>query len=486
MHRVSACIARVLFWSLLTSSAWACAEGEGHRTQDVLSATVPDWSDDLDDVDCRSLLPDSGLSDRDYWKACAELDTRDGGPALADELYRRQMWNLFRQLMTPPYGWRETATRRTPEALPETPLSPEDAADAEDCTDQPSDQLERFAQPPWYQKDWQAQLAATAETPPPPSSEPLWDQHGRLVTFEVAVLNRPEFVTGFSTATKQVQDMCLTTSRSTRWGTLYMNPPRKLAAAMQLKFAWRWIESDQECRDYDFITWTGAPCAAGEYGLVAMHIAIKTNTQGDYWLWGTFSHESNVDEHAGRAPLFRDPLCADCEANRCPPKRNGVRKTQVSRVSAPSEAVRQTKQSGEAAGKIRGAIARYDLVGVQRAPAITGAGDALPAPRPELMANEIIEWDRQDSGCINCHAHARVAAVLDMEKVCASACAAGTCTTCSTDAGSLGLDDPRADSPACLPVTRKSRYHFEPPNKPYSEADMTWIYDHVWNEKEAP
>ena len=61
-----------------------------------------------------------------------------------------------------------------------------------------------------------------------------------------------------------------------------------------------------------------------------------------------------------------------------------------------------------ALGERDSVLADYELVSVQRvALAHDATPDQHPAPRPERLASEIFEWDRQDSSCVSCHARAR-------------------------------------------------------------------------------
>lgn len=475
MHRVKWIRAGV--WVALLALASACDEDQRAiaSSHDELDLA---WPDNLQDVDCRGELGDAGLSDAEYWNACGELDELEGGPERADELYRRYMWRLFGYFVTPPYAWRSLVSGDDTVQLSTTA----EGSDAPRCVPLSPESLDRFRTPVWQARDWLDKLKEAGSTPAGPKTMPVWDQNGNLVHFEVVILNRLEYH-DLADRQGQAAHVCEGLTRSAEWGTLYQSKQHNLQAAAQLKLAWRTITSDAECEAYDFATQSGKPCAKGEFGLVAMHIVVKSSTQGDYWLWGTFSHESNVDVHDGLAPLFRDPTCGACQANTCPPEIAGVRRTQIQRVTPLSLDVIRTKQAGKAAGVIRGSMARYDLVGVQRLPAIIVPNAGLTLPRPALLANELLEWDRQTSSCIGCHSHARVAAVDDFEHFCKSCNETASCQYCTTDAGLPGACDVDADDcERCRPVRRKSTYRSEPNSKPYAIGDLTWIFDHAWKE----
>jgi hypothetical protein len=243
-----------------------------------------------------------------------------------------------------------------------------------------------------------------------------------------------------------------------------------------LKFAWRTIASADDCK-YGFITKTGSACREGELGLVAINLALKVNTQTDYWLWATFSHENNVEGNAQRGlkPLFYDPSCADCPVNVCPV--GAVKKTQIKRESPISPEVRATKQRLVKQGIVAGDFARYDLIGVQRLPGMI-VGSALPRPRPDSLANEILEWDRQDGGCIGCHSRARVAAPGNYD------CKQNDykSTYCCSAEGAPTKHGVRGSDGACQPVPRKASYAASFPAPSFPLSDMSWSYDHYWFE----
>jgi hypothetical protein len=463
-------------WSRCLGLLWiaGCSESAGHPSHAKVreEVTVSAWPVGEWDVDCASMLPNHTLSSDDD---CAALDRMPGGAALADELYRRLMWSMFVELNADSARWRGQ------DAFIFGGDGPPAASNAE-CVMPSASELEVFQEPPWQGEDWLDAGLPSAPTAHPPDSPPLWDQRGNPVQFEVAALHQAGFGpsdagAGLETVQGQLADMCLGDLyvRSTNWGS----PP-----TLHLKLAWRRIHDDQECLDYGFITRSGNACAAGELGLVAMHIAAKTFSQGDFWLWGTFSHVNNVEGVEGDGgqaspPLFRDPSCAadDCPDNTCPRVGGTKRRTQVARVRPIPDVVARTKQDGVRLGRISAEFARYDLLGIQRVLQARDPNAALLPPVPESLANEIIEWDRQDSSCIGCHARARVASVpgADLD-------AAKDCRRCDAGDGGVGLcfdNEVSSVCRDCRAVERMSRYHWTN-DRAYPVADMTWIYDHFW------
>jgi hypothetical protein len=442
------------------------------------------WSAALEDVDCRVLLADAGISNDNYWQACAAVDTDPNTRAQADELFRRLSWNLFVYFMTPPYDWRER-TNNYKEWLEATDLTTARLVRSrtdQTCAAVDSQALEFFARPHWEREA----DGGARDSPPALIPQPLWDQNGHLVEIEAPLLNRPELhEERLDSVQGQVQDLCGTDTRSTAWGTLFQSSNNQVAVpsyALHLKLAWRDITDDAECERYGFVTRSGAACGKGQQGLVAAHIVAKTSSQGDYWLWSTFSHRDNVEARPGVTPLFNDPSCSDCVPNTCPPLRAGLRKTQVERLHPIPDEVAETKRIGLAEHHIPEAFERYDLLGIQRLPAIVSNDPVLPTPHPSALTNELIEWDRQDSNCISCHSHARVAAVPDQQAFCSRACQ-GDCRFCLTETQQPGVCEQAQEScGTCIPVQRASRYFVQPMTTPYPMSDMAWIYDHYWND----
>jgi hypothetical protein len=254
---------------------------------------------------------------------------------------------------------------------------------------------------------------------------------------------------------------------------------------VRFKFAWREVVSDAECSDYHFVTRSGRPCAKGEQGLVAAHVVAKTNSQGDYWLWGTFSHARNVDGKGAIAPLFRDTTCTSCQDNVCPEAVRGVRKTQVARLTPIAPEVARTKARGLAGGHIPTRLADYDLIGSQRLPGIASPHDEpLPLPRPGTLSNEIIEWDRQQSSCIGCHSRARVVSAAHVADFCKGG-AHFDAQPCKTSAGLPGVceGEGQSDCGACRQVQRAARFYDVENARPYPFADMAWTYDSLWKKE---
>jgi hypothetical protein len=465
------------------------------RSQDI------HWPDRVEDVDCSRLLG-SDAQGVELRHACADADQKLPMETV-DELHHRYMWKLFMRLAEEEQLWKDEKDRTgtykyavIPGQLWETTGSGAQAlawkslhatgrdarcfADrAKDaCIDPDPDELKVFQTP-----SWRVSLGQESHKAPPPTN-PLWDQNGNRVDTEVVLLYRDSDQEEVKTTQQQMTHMCTPLTRLTKWGSL---AGQRKQGPVHLKLAWRDIVSEEECQ-YGFIIKGGGDCTRGAKGLVAIHIVTKLQTQGDFWLWGTFSHVSNVEEQNGLPPLFRDPACSDCKDNKCPKLVGGKRRTQIARIEAIPDQVRATKRAGIAAGKITGVYQRYDLLGVQRLPGIAKSS-TIPDPRPVSLANEIIEWDRQDSSCIGCHSWARVASfdvqATDFEeqhkKTCETMCAGNTCSPCRGDEAQVCGQ--AACGGDCATVVRRIRFS-RGSGKPHLLSDLAWIYDHYWCNKD--
>jgi hypothetical protein len=132
---------------------------------------------------------------------------------------------------------------------------------------------------------------------------------------------------------------------------------------------------------------------------------------------------------------------------------------------------------------------RYELLGVQRLPRIA-TSHTMTKPSPEVLANEIIEWDRQTMSCIGCHSRARVATFVGMassrlrdadlyqESRCEQICGdESKCNFCQ-QVGDQVCSEAQCQG-HCRAVER-GIILMGPPVKRYSLASMAWIYDRIW------
>lgn len=397
---------------------------------------------DVYDIDCTDLSGRTEpLGERCSRASCASDEFKREVTAR----YERLASDMFNALFAKPYVWQQW------ESLP-VPI-------AERCV--PPEDIEQFAI-----------IDEPVHTAAPHPSNPIWDQNGNPVRFDVRINpNASSHIADkdqWSLTTRigqVVRSSCKGSSSNLAWrfhddrGNSYPGP-------VHLKFAWRKIVADAECQQYGFITASGADCGVGEEGLVALHIATKVKSGGDMWLWATFSHENNTLEQAGAPPpLFRDPACTTCVDNQCPDCTNGPCRTQIRRMLEPARAL--TEPLPHAAS-----FSRYELIGVQRIPNAYGIHDCdLAKPLPEKVSNEILEWDRQDSSCLGCHAHARVnvlapAGKYDKEK-CAALNACRSIDACFVDADWIHHPDGKLEI---------RRLPLKDPDSQYY-ADMFWLLD---------
>jgi hypothetical protein len=247
--------------------------------------------------------------------------------------------------------------------------------------------LSAFANPP---------TDADCATQParPPDFNPLVDINGNPVELEARV--DPLTQERLAGAEDELQAFCAGDTQSNSWSdALSSTTP----SPMRIKIAWKQVVA-QDCklgRRFLMKQTMRIGCEAGQQGMVAMHIALKTFCGGFAWTWASFSHRDNL---ASSNPMFEpcgddDPWCNRCPASPTEP-------THLRRLHAipPRIAALNTINA------LRSGPDQYLLLGVQRrfetwAPAPTLA-------RPDVFASEIIEWDRQNTSCIGCHGKALV------------------------------------------------------------------------------
>jgi hypothetical protein len=151
-------------------------------------------------------------------------------------------------------------------------------------------------------------------------------------------------------------------------------------------------------------------------GLVGFHIAQKTETSPQ-WIWSTFEHVDNVavnrlqeitTEDGTKRRLqasFNDAECEWCPVNiPVPPGKDGIRRTQVTRlVAAPRETQALNAQMQAALAKAGSKLRFYEMIGVQwptKPDAKPESGAAYPGavanlsggvPLMTYLANSVME-----------------------------------------------------------------------------------------------
>lgn len=359
-------------------------------TGEALPGT-PDAKDDeprlpeLYDVDCKPDLVDSACGKATYPDVCSCMD-RNSETERVDELYQQFAWDAFIKLHPRDNVPLWTDWDRVP------------VETAEQCVDlNPNNPWLGNPPPPEGTPDG------------PPLHNPIWDQNGNPVKFEV------RFIKGFSgnaealeTITNQVVESTNSALHSSNWGDL----SEKRSAAMRLKLAWKELNKDER-KHGNFIL-----DESGSRGLVALHIAMVTMSTRGWWVWATFGHVDNAPDadngDKSRSWLFFDTRCRDgnCPSeNECPTNCDPMGKTcktQIRRSAPIPEKIRKLNRNRHEDAPVRGTpLKNYQLIGVQR------IKDALKVAfkdfdrkhlSPDILANEIIEWDRQKaSSCIGCH-----------------------------------------------------------------------------------
>ncbi|WP_437944994.1 hypothetical protein WME98_28945 [Sorangium sp. So ce296] len=270
--------------------------------------------------------------------------------------------------------------------------------------------------------------------PLPPRDNPVWDQSGNPVKFEARINERSyqQFVANLrvNDIAGQLAVQCFApecqdpgsarcfglSEQNSTWGR-YPNcaseyPGGANEPLVHLKLAWKKLgPSDDPGR---FIVHED-----GEHGLVAMHIVARTLMTKGSWFWATFEHVDNLEpSEPWRTPLFRDPSCQDCVPNKCPqPAPGQPRRTQIERLTPIPEGVAALNDEVRALFAQRGHVLQhYQLIGAQRrdsgeyvACSLDGKPTHVPLDglRPARLANAVIEWDRQDISCFECHARAK-------------------------------------------------------------------------------
>ena len=346
----------------------------------------------LYDVNCSSNPPERNTRVANR-RACTEKDRED--VEAVDSLYEQFVWDTFIWI-NQGTRWKGWPSMRVSVAATCQPRNVEQAEDLASWTD-----------------------LLPGDTPPgsaPPLPNPIWDQNGNPVRFEVRYYSpaqqfRDRWPALLRSVKSQVNNSCRGHLISS-WGFHPFKdeqglPEQGQHISLRLKLAWKQLSPEEQRRSHLFIV---DDPEAPERGVVAMHVAIKSESTSLWWTWATFSHVSNVTRRHELGPLFFDPQCPECPANQCPRCDNGCR-TQVQRLHGIAPRVQEINR--EYQRKLSGSPLRYyELVGVQRMPQaveqIPRDREPMKTPRPELLASEIIEWDRQDdSSCIGCHVESK-------------------------------------------------------------------------------
>lgn len=260
---------------------------------------------------------------------------------------------------------------------------------------------------------------------PSPRQNPLWDRNGNPISFDVRVYNpddtkREQFYKMMSSIPAQVNSTC----NSDIIARAGKNPNSSLGqedgypATVRLKLAWKVLSPAEQTKSNHFIV---DDDHNPSHGLVAMHIAVKSDTTSGWWTWATFSHISNLKEKNGLGPLFQ--VCANeatCpEANKCPQCSDGEScPTTIKRIHPISNDVAQLNNTQQ--DKLRSPLRYYELVGMQRIreawPGTAYNREEGQVIFPEFLASEVIEWDVQEhSTCMGCHLSVSSWAYKEME-----------------------------------------------------------------------
>jgi hypothetical protein len=317
------------------------------------------------------------------------------------------------------------------------------------CENRNRQEYQQFLNPVWDKAPGELMLK-----PRHLRGNPVWDQNGNKVTYEVIVLNdrlQMHLSQGgntspgdiYASVSNQVETL-LSASKTSKgnsglrvigWGL--KEAPIEEAPDIRLRLAWKTIAENDDRQS--FIINPADPSK----GLVAMNASLKVRSAGPYWLWLSFGHVNNV---AGASPYFNNPKCnaADCPPNVCPQRgEDNKYRTQIKRevdLSPVVKAINEVKHQEYGQNVLK----NYQLIGVQwpefkgkayenklavstsiegvvvvkddkeRADVTAYMEDikvavtktelaGLSAP---LMSNEILEWDFQNSNCLACHSRA--------------------------------------------------------------------------------
>lgn len=259
----------------------------------------------------------------------------------------------------------------------------------------------------------------------PPDDNRLVDRYGRAVSLETRLdpLSAEHF-RRLDTLAKQAKEACravrsgVDVFRELVWGYIFTDKATRPESYAQLrhepvsgpihvKLAYRRLDARDDPSRFVTVEQGGA-----RLGLVAMHVVAKVVGTDDRWVWATFEH---ADAVGGADPFFDGDRVGSGEAsdrasNRCPVGQDADRPTLVARerplapeVEALNDDVRARLRALESP------MQNYALIGVQwsypAAPKDPSSRRAYRA-RPENLANAVIEWDRQRTDCMGCHANA--------------------------------------------------------------------------------
>ena len=206
-------------------------------------------------------------------------------------------------------------------------------------------------------------------------AQPLWDQNGNMVRYEILVnaAERNYIVdNGLQTIAGQVKFSMAGNKVRFPAGVF----GRSGAGAVEVKLGWKVLEAtDDESRFLvaDAIIMTGSPekPKSVTVGLVGMHIAHKTTTSPQ-WIWSTFSHvdalkanglETNPKTGQPRVPLFTNPSTETAPVNvpsaSSAPYRDGLRPTQVLQLIPIPLATQQVNAKAQSALKSSKSVLQY-------------------------------------------------------------------------------------------------------------------------------
>lgn len=229
-------------------------------------------------------------------------------------------------------------------------------------------------------------------------TQPIWDINGNKILFDTRL--NPKSTSHYKAGGKnEISSTCARKNKQMQWGRHlpYAEGP------YHFKYAWKKLVADDCMRGRRFILRSGGlGCTADAYGAVAVHVTTKADTANDHWLWGTFSHIDNMGEDG--TGMFAP--CTPDECNVCPTAGDdGKMRTRIDREWKTRDVVHaRNRHYRDQLTAHRGLtpLAQYELLDIQH------VAGREPEPRQAGLGSEIIEWDRQDFGCIECHVQATV------------------------------------------------------------------------------
>lgn len=369
------------------------------------------------DVDCTK----GGEHWHDYQRNCSQWDREKKGDEV-DNAYGEFAWDLFRWLNpdNDQVRWKDWSSRKV--------------ISRAGC--EPERNLAQFITPP---------VSADCSKPESavPSSNPLWDIHGNLVEIEARVDPRTkrQYCGGknaFAAVAEQEEKAYCSGIKGNTWSSFTGGELEP--GLIHIKIAWKTLV-DEDCelgRRFILKGTMQFGCQAGQAGMVAMHVAIKGLSGGHNWTWATFSHRDNL---APEHPMFAPCKVGELDCNVCSAAGKATRISQVTPIPKWIDTLNKAHDARYPLYK------DYRLLGIQRQVNAWPEEGHRGAITPEVLANEIIEWDRQQTNCIGCHSKATVQSPAGPDKAAWSCCVDGKGDGCKGSARFVrcALESPPGD-----------------------------------------